>query len=129
MKYPIVSEHAPEAIGPYSQGVSIDLSRNKKIVYVSGQIPINRATGQMAEGIVEQTRQVMKNIAAILEADGLSMADVVKTTVLLQDMGDFSEMNKVYAEAFSDPFPARAAFEVAKLPKDALIEIEAIAIA
>ena len=127
MLKPIVSQSAPEAIGPYSQGIAVDLSATEKQVFVSGQIPIDRSTGQMAEGIAAQTEQVMKNIRAILAAEGLTMNNVVKTTVLLQDMGDFVRMNEVYAGFFSEPYPARAAFEVAKLPKDALIEIEAIA--
>lgn len=127
MLKPIVSQSAPEAIGPYSQGIAVDLSATEKQVFVSGQIPIDRSTGQMAEGIAAQTEQVMKNIRAILAAEGLTMNNIVKTTVLLQDMGDFARMNEVYAGFFSEPYPARAAFEVAKLPKDALIEIEAIA--
>lgn len=127
MLKPIVSQAAPEAIGPYSQGISIDLSTAKKQVFVSGQIPIDRSSGQMAEGIAAQTEQVMNNIRAILEAEGLEMKNIVKTTVLLQSMGDFARMNEVYASFFSQPYPARAAFEVAKLPKDALVEIEAIA--
>ena len=128
MKKPVVCETAPEAIGPYSQAIELDLREAKTQLYVSGQIPINRADGTMPEGIVAQTEQVMKNIKAILETAGLSMSDVVKTTVLLQNMADFGKMNETYASFFTEPYPARAAFEVAKLPKDALVEIEAIAV-
>ena len=120
----IQTEHAPAAIGPYSQAVQAGGS-----IYVSGQLPINPATGEFAGADIRaQARQSLENIKAILAAAGTDMAHVVKTTVLLQDMADFAAMNEVYAEYFSEPYPARAAFQVAKLPKDALVEIEAVAV-
>ena len=120
----IQTEYAPAAIGPYSQAVQAGGS-----IYVSGQLPINPATGEFAGADIRaQARQSLENIKAILAAAGTDMAHVVKTTVLLQDMADFAAMNEVYAEYFSEPYPARAAFQVAKLPKDALVEIEAVAV-
>ena len=113
----IKTEQAPAAIGPYSQGISAE-----NIAFVSGQLPIDPATGEFAgNDIASQTRQSLKNVQAIL-------ADVTKTTVLLADIAEFAEMNQVYAEFFAEPFPARAAFEVAALPKNAKVEIEAIAV-
>ena len=123
MKQKIESTKAPAAIGPYSQAIATD-----SLIFVSGQLPINAETGQMAEGIREQTRQSLENIRHILEAAGSDMSDVVKTTVLLQHMSDFVSMNEVYATFFGDAAPARACFEVAALPKEALVEIEAIAV-
>ena len=118
------SPNAPAAIGPYSQGICAA----GEAVYISGQLPIEPATGAFPEGgIREQTRQSLKNIQAILASEGLDMGAVVKTTVLLADIGEFSAMNEVYAEFFREPFPARAAFQVAALPKGAKVEIEAIA--
>lgn len=123
MKKIISTPNAPAAIGPYSQAV-----RTGNTIYVSGQLPIVPATGAFPEGgIAEQTRQSLENIKAILESEGYTMADVVKTTCLLDSIGDFAAMNAVYGEYFKENAPARAAFEVAKLPKDGLIEIEAIA--
>ncbi len=123
MKKVIATEKAPAAIGPYSQGV-----RCGDMVFVSGQLPIDPATGAfVGEDIVSQTRQSLTNIRAILESDGLTMANIVKTTVLLKNIGDFGAMNEVYATFFEGECPARAAFEVAALPKDSLIEIEAVA--
>ena len=123
MKKGIQTEKAPAAIGPYSQAIQAG-----DFVYVSGQLPIDPATGAFAgEGIAEQTEQSLKNIQAVLEAAGLSMADVVKTTVFMQDMNDFAAMNAVYARYFTTDCPARAAVEVARLPKDAKVEIEAVA--
>lgn len=122
MKKVIATNNAPSAIGPYSQAIAAG-----DMVFVSGQLPIDPATGSMPATTPEQTRQSLKNIQAILEAEGLSMKNVVKTTVLMQDLGDFGAMNDVYAEFFTEDCPARAAFQVAKLPKDALVEIEAIA--
>ncbi|WP_313075562.1 RidA family protein [Lacrimispora sp.] len=123
MKKVIATEKAPAAIGPYSQGV-----RCGDMVFVSGQLPIDPATGAfVGEDIVSQTRQSLTNIRAILESDGLTMANIVKTTVLLKNIGDFGAMNEVYATFFEGACPARAAFEVAALPKDSLIEIEAVA--
>ena len=120
----IKASQAPAAIGPYSQAVQAGGS-----IYVSGQLPINPATGEFAGADIRaQARQSLENIKAILAAAGTDMAHVVKTTVLLQDMTDFAAMNEVYAEYFSEPYPARAAFQVAKLPKDALVEIEAVAV-
>ena len=123
MNKPIHTEKAPAAIGPYSQAVQAG-----NILFVSGQIPVDPATGAFAgEDITTQTRQSLTNVKNILEAAGYTTADVVKTTVLLANMGDFAAMNAVYAEFFSAPFPARAAFAVKDLPKGALVEIEAIA--
>lgn len=121
---PIHTEKAPAAIGPYSQAVD----SGHGLVFVSGQLPIDSATGAFPEGgVKEQTRQSLLNTQAILEAAGLSLANVVKTTVFLADMGDFAAMNEVYATFFSAPFPARCAFAVKTLPKGALVEIESIA--
>ena len=121
----IHSDHAPEAIGPYSQAVEAQGA----ICFVSGQLPIDPATGQFAgDSIEEQTEQALKNIQAILEAGGLTMANVVKTTVLLKDIADFGAMNDVYARFFERECPARAAFQVAAIPKGALVEIEAVAV-
>ena len=115
---------APAAIGPYSQ--AIDLG---SIVITSGQLPIDPATGAFPEGIREQTRQSLTNVKAILEAAGLSMDAVAKTTVFLSDMNNFGAMNEVYATFFTEgSYPARSAVEVARLPKDALVEIEVIAV-
>ncbi|GLB28563.1 reactive intermediate/imine deaminase [Lacrimispora amygdalina] len=123
MKKVLATEKAPAAIGPYSQGV-----RGGDYVFVSGQLPIDPATGTFAgEDIASQTRQSLTNIKAILESGGLSMDQVVKTTVLLKNINDFAAMNEVYATFFQGECPARAAFAVAALPKDALVEIEAIA--
>ena len=123
MKQVISTPKAPAAIGPYSQAVRVG-----NLVYTSGQIPINPATGVFAEGgIKEQTRQSLLNVKAILEAAGLTMSDVVKTTVFMADMNDFADMNAVYAEFFSEPFPARSAVAVKALPKGALVEIEVVA--
>lgn len=119
----ISAKKAPAAIGPYSQAVRVG-----NLVYASGQIPIDPATGIIVEGeIKEQTRQSLCNVKAILEEAGLTMGDVVKTTVFLADMGDFAGMNGIYAEFFSEPYPARSAVAVRSLPKGALVEIEVIA--
>mgnify|MGYP000335160696 FL=1 len=120
----VYTKNAPDAIGPYSQGISAE-----NIAFVSGQLPIDPATGEFAgNDIASQTRQSLKNVQAILAENGMTMADVTKTTVLLADIAEFAEMNQVYAEFFAEPFPARAAFEVAALPKNAKVEIEAIAV-
>jgi 2-iminobutanoate/2-iminopropanoate deaminase len=118
----ISTEKAPAAIGPYSQAIEAN-----GFVYASGQLPIDPATGEFPEGIKAQTRQSLTNAKAILEAAGLSMKNVVKTTVLLADIADFGAMNEVYSEFFSEPFPARSAFAVKSVPKGALVEIECIA--
>ncbi len=120
----ITSTNAPAAIGPYSQAVAAEgLSIN-----VSGQLPIDPATGEFAgDDIASQTRQSLTNIKHILAEAGASMADVVETTVLLTDIAEFGAMNEAYAEFFSEPFPARAAFQVVALPKGAKVEIKAVA--
>ncbi len=124
MKKAIQTEKAPQAIGPYSQGIVAD-----SLVFASGQIPIDPASGELNTGsIKDQTRLVLKNLQAVLEAAGCSFEHVVKCTVFLQDMNDFSEMNTVYAEFFKPPYPARAAVQVARLPRDVKVEIEAIAV-
>lgn len=122
MKKVICSEKAPGAIGPYSQAIEAN-----GMVFVSGQLPIDAATGLMAEGIEAQARQSLENIKHILGAAGLEMAHIVKTTVFLADMSLFAEMNKVYATYFGGACPARSAVAVKALPKDALVEIECIA--
>lgn len=114
---------APGAIGPYSQGIRIG-----DMVYLSGQLGIDPASGDLALGVEAQTVQAFANIAAILEDAGLGLADIVKTTVFLKDMNDFAAMNAFYAKLLSEPFPARSTIEVARLPKDALVEIEVIAV-
>ncbi|MBR5075799.1 MAG: RidA family protein [Bacteroidales bacterium] len=120
----IQTDKAPAAIGPYSQAIDSGAG----IVFVSGQLPIDPATGAFPEGgIKEQTRQSLTNAKAILEAAGLGLGNVVKTTVFLADMADFAAMNEVYAQFFTAPFPARSAIAVKTLPKGALVEIECIA--
>jgi 2-iminobutanoate/2-iminopropanoate deaminase len=120
----ITTSEAPEAIGPYSQAVQCG-----NLVFVSGQIPIDPASGRVVDGdTAAQTRQVMRNILAILDAAGLSFGHVVKTTVYLTDLGDFPAMNAVYAEWMPSPPPARATVEVARLPRDARVEIDVIAV-
>ena len=124
MKKIIATNAAPAAIGPYSQGVD-----GGSIVITSGQLPIDAATGAFAEGgISGQTRQSLENVKAVLAQAGLGMEHVIKTTVFLKDMNDFAAMNEVYAGFFPDEPPARSAVEVARLPKGALVEIEAIAV-
>ena len=120
----INTEHAPAAIGPYSQGVELG-----NLVFVSGQLPIDPATGAFASDDSQgQTRQSLTNLSKILEEAGLTLGHVLKTTVFIQHMDDFAKMNEIYAEFFNgDVLPARSAVEVAKLPKGALVEIEAIA--
>lgn len=123
MKKAVTTTSAPSAIGPYSQGVAAG-----GFVFVSGQLPLDPATGQFVEGGIEgQTARALQNIKGILEASGGSLGSVVKTTVFLADMNDFAAMNKVYGSFFDSVPPARSAFQVARLPKDARIEIEAIA--
>ena len=123
MKKVIRTTKAPSAIGPYSQAIQVG-----NIIYTSGQIPIDPATGSFVEGgIKEQTRQSLLNVKAILEEVGLTMGNVVKTTVFMADMNDFADMNAVYAEFFAEPYPARSAVAVKTLPKGALVEIEVVA--
>ena len=124
MKTPIATTQAPAAIGPYSQAIEAG-----GLVFVSGQLPIDPATGEFAQGgIKELTRQSLENMKAILDARGLEMRHVVKTTVFLADMNDFNAVNAVYGTYFSEPYPARSAVQVGALPKGALVEIEAYAI-
>ena len=123
MKKVIKTAKAPSAIGPYSQAIQVG-----NLVYTSGQIPIDPSTGVVVEGgIKEQTRQSLQNVKSILEEAGLTMSDVLKTTVFMADMNDFAEMNAVYAEFFTEPYPARSAVAVKTLPKGALVEIEVVA--
>jgi len=119
----ISTGNAPRAIGPYSQGIKID-----NLVYTSGQLPIDVATGGMPEGIEAQTKQSLENVKAILEAGGSSMENTVKLLIFIKDMNDFVKLNEVYGQFFKDKYPARSCVEVARLPKDALVEIEAIGI-
>ncbi len=122
MKQVIKTNNAPDAIGPYSQGIIVN-----DMIYTSGQLPIDVKTGEMPEDISAQTKQSLENVKAILEEAGSSMANIIKTTVFLSDMENFKAMNDVYETFFEDDYPARSAFEVARLPKDALVEIEVIA--
>ena len=118
------TDNAPAAIGPYSQAVQAE-----KTIYVSGQLPVDSATGEFAGADIKaQTKQSLTNIKNILASAGADMSDVTKTTVLLQDIADFGAMNEVYAEFFTEPYPARAAFQVAALPNGAKVEIEAVAV-
>ena len=124
MKKRIQTSNAPEAIGPYSQAIEVNGT-----LYVSGQVPIDPVTKEVINGdITEQTKLVLKNVGCILEAAGYSFSDVVKTTCLLKNMEHFADMNAVYTQYFDEVKPARATFEVARLPKDVLIEIETIAV-
>ena len=123
VKVVVKTNRAPAAIGPYSAGICAG-----NFVFTAGQIPLDPETGLMPETIEEQTRQSLSNVKAILEAAGTDLAHVIKTTVFLQNMGDFAAMNGVYGEFFTENCPARSAVEVARLPKNALVEIEAIAI-
>jgi len=123
MKKVISTANAPAAIGPYSQGID-----GGPVVITSGQLPLDPATGAFPEGVAAQTRQSLLNVQAVLAEAGLTMDNVIKTTVFLKDMNSFGEMNQVYASFFEKDPPARSAVEVARLPKDALVEIEAIAV-
>lgn len=122
MKQPVATTAAPAAIGPYSQAIRIG-----DMLFISGQLPIDPATGEMPQGVEAQTARSLANARAILEEAGMSLDNVVKTTVLLADMSLFGAMNKVYGETFAAPYPARSAFAVKELPKQALVEIELIA--
>ena len=122
MKKVISTDKAPAAIGPYSQAIEVN-----GMVYTSGVIPVNPATGEIPSGVEAQAEQAFSNMAALLEAAGTDMASVVKTTVFIKEMNDFGAINEVYAEFFPAPFPSRSCVEVARLPKDVMLEIEAIA--
>ncbi len=123
MKKVISTDKAPSAIGPYSQGIAAN-----NMVFTSGQLPVDPTTGEfVADDIANQTRQCLKNVSEVLAVEGLTMSDVVKTTVFLQDLSHFVAMNEVYSEFFPENPPARSCFQVAALPKAALVEIEAIA--
>ncbi len=122
-KITIQTSKAPAAIGPYSQAIRVN-----GFVYTSGQLGLDPETGELKEGVQEQTHQAFKNIKAILQEEGLDLDQIVKTTVFLKDMNDFAAVNEVYATYFTGSFPARSAVEVARLPKDGLVEIEAIAV-
>lgn len=122
MKTVVYSDGAPKAIGPYSQAIKAN-----GFLFISGQLPVNPANGNVPENIEAQTRQSLENLKAILQAEKLDFTDVVKTTVFLKDMNEFAAMNAVYATYFTDEAPARACVQVAKLPKDVMIEIELIA--
>lgn len=120
----IATDRAPQAIGPYSQGIEVG-----NFLFLSGQIPINPETGEVeAKDIVGQTNQVMKNIAAILESEGLTLNNIVKTTIFITDMNQFAQLNEEYARHLGDHRPARSTVEVSRLPKDVLVEIEVIAV-
>lgn len=124
MKKRIETKAAPAAIGPYSQAIQAG-----NTIYVSGQLPINPSTGEFAgDDIISQTKQSLENMKSILEQAGANMTNVVKTTVLLKNISDFAAMNEVYASYFTGDCPARAAYQIAELPKNALVEIEAIAV-
>ena len=123
MKQSIASPLAPKPVGPYSAAL-----RAGQLLFVSGQVPLDPATGRMVEGdIGVHTRRVLENVSALLDAAGLSLAQVVRTTVFLADMNDFQAMNEVYATFFSEPYPARSTVQAARLPRDARIEIDAVA--
>ena len=122
MKKIISTDKAPAAIGPYSQAVEVN-----GLVYTSGVIPVNPATGNIPEGSVAQARQAFTNMKNLVEAAGSSMDKVLKTTVFIKEMNDFAAINEVYAEFFPEPYPARSCVEVARLPKDVMLEIEVIA--
>jgi 2-iminobutanoate/2-iminopropanoate deaminase len=122
MKKVIATDKAPAAIGPYSQAIEIG-----NLVFTSGQIPVNPATGEIPEGVEAQAEQAFTNIRELLAAAGTSIENVIKTTVFIKDMNDFGKINEIYAKYFTGTFPARSCVEVARLPKDVLIEIEAIA--
>ncbi|GAA1385536.1 RidA family protein [Peribacillus frigoritolerans] len=122
MKNAISTNNAPGAIGPYSQAVKMG-----DFLFVSGQLPINPSTNEMPESVAEQTKQSLENVKAILEAAGSDLQHILKTTVFLKDINTFTKMNEVYKSYFTENYPARSAVEVARLPKEALVEIEVIA--
>ena len=118
----VATKNAPAAIGPYSQAQIVN-----GLVYTSGQIGIDPATGALVEGLEAQANQVLKNLSELLKAAGSDMSKVIKTTVFIKDMNDFGKVNEIYAKYFTEPFPARSCVEVARLPKDCLVECEVIA--
>ncbi|WP_068613947.1 RidA family protein [Paenibacillus tuaregi] len=122
-KQSVSTTNAPGAIGPYSQAVEVG-----DFIYTSGQLGLDPASGELAEGVERQTVQSLRNVQAILEAAGTGMDKVIKTTVFLKDLGDFVKVNEIYSSFFTEPYPARSAVEVARLPKDGLVEIEVIAL-
>ncbi len=122
MKKAISTDKAPAAIGPYSQAIEVN-----GMVFTSGVIPVNPATGEIPEGVEAQAEQAFSNMAALLQAAGTSMEAVIKTTVFIKEMNDFGKINEIYAKYFTGTFPARSCVEVARLPKDVLLEVEAIA--
>lgn len=119
----ICTEKAPAAIGPYSQAIEVG-----EMIYTSGVIPVNPATGEIPEGVEAQAEQAIKNLSELLKASKSSTRQVIKTTVFIKDMNDFAKINEIYAKYFESPYPARSCVEVARLPKDVLIEIEAVAL-
>ncbi|MDN4619447.1 RidA family protein [Paenibacillus sp. PsM32] len=122
-KQPISTDRAPGALGPYSQAIDTGM-----FIFASGQLGLDPVSGELAEGVQEQARVALENVTAVLDAAGSSLDQVVKTTVFLQDMNDFAAMNEIYGQFFKEPYPARSAVQVARLPKDALVEIEVIAL-
>jgi 2-iminobutanoate/2-iminopropanoate deaminase len=123
MKQAITTDGAPKAIGPYSQAIRVG-----ELLFLSGQVALDPATGQLTDGdVVAQTHRVMSNLAAVLKAAGLTFADVARTTIYLADMNDFAKVNEVYGSYFQEPYPARATVQVARLPRDARVEIDAVA--
>ena len=123
-KQVIATDKAPAAIGPYSQAIRVG-----DMIFTSGMIPVIPATGEIVEGIENQARQALSNVKSLLESQGRSMSDIIKTTVFIKNMDDFAKVNEVYATFFEGDYPARSCVEVARLPKDVLIEVEAIATA
>jgi 2-iminobutanoate/2-iminopropanoate deaminase len=121
-KQPIQTTEAPSAIGPYSQAVQLG-----DMIYASGQIGLDPETGELVDGLENQTHRVMQNVAAVLKAAGCEINDVVKTLIFMQNMEDFTTVNEIYASYFEEPYPARSAVEVARMPKGALVEVEVIA--
>lgn len=122
MKTVISTEKAPAAIGPYSQAIEVN-----NMVYTSGMIPVNPETGEIPAGVEAQAEQAFSNLSELLKAAGTSVDQVIKTTVFIKDMNDFAAINAIYAKYFSAPYPSRSCVEVARLPKDVLLEIEAVA--
>ena len=122
MKKAISTDKAPAAIGPYSQAIEVN-----SMIFTSGVIPVNPATGEIPEGVEAQAEQALSNMDALLKACGTDMTQVIKTTVFIKDMNDFGKINEIYAKYFTGIFPARSCVEVARLPKDVLLEVEAIA--